>query len=62
MPMVSKAQNAAMHAAKAGHSTLGIPQAVGAKFVAEQHGKPLKGLPFKKKKPKAGSNFNLPRR
>jgi hypothetical protein len=59
MPMLSKAQNAAMHAAAAGKSTLGIPKSVGAKFVKEQHGKSLKGLPKRKK---AGSNFNLPRK
>ena len=34
MPIVSKAQNAAMHAAAEGHSTLGIPQSVGKDFVA----------------------------
>lgn len=34
MPVVSKAQNAAMHAAAAGKSTLGIPQKVGKDFVA----------------------------
>ena len=32
MPPVSQAQRAAMFAAKAGHSTLGIPQSVGADF------------------------------
>ena len=34
MPIVSRAQNAAMHAAAAGKSTLGIPKKVGAEFVA----------------------------
>jgi hypothetical protein len=34
MPPVSQAQRAAMYAAKAGKSTLGIPQKVGAEFVA----------------------------
>lgn len=34
MPLESKAQTRAMYAAKAGHSTLGIPQSVGAEFVA----------------------------
>lgn len=48
MPMKSKAQNAAMHAAASGHSTLGIPASVGRKFVKEQHGKSLKGLPKRK--------------
>lgn len=32
--IVSKAQNAAMHAAAEGHSTLGIPKSVGAEYVA----------------------------
>lgn len=34
MPSVSQAQNAAMHAAAEGKSTLGIPQSVGKEFVA----------------------------
>jgi len=34
MPPVSEAQRGAMYAAKAGKSTLGIPQKVGAEFVA----------------------------
>lgn len=34
MPIVSKDQNAAMHAAAEGHSTLGIPKSVGAEYVA----------------------------
>jgi hypothetical protein len=33
MPLVSGAQRRAMFAAKAGKSTLGIPQSVGAEFV-----------------------------
>jgi len=37
MPAVSKAQNAAMHAAAAGHSTLGIPKKVGKEFAAATH-------------------------
>jgi hypothetical protein len=45
MPMRSQAQNAAMHAAEEGRSTIGIPQSVGAKFVSDQKGKPVKGLP-----------------
>lgn len=45
MPMESKAQNAAMHAAAQGKSTLGIPKKVGAKFVAESHGQKTKKLP-----------------
>jgi len=34
MPYVSRAQQRAMYAAAEGHSTLGIPKKVGAKFVA----------------------------
>lgn len=45
MPVVSRAQNAAMHAAKEGKSTLGIPAKVGAEFVAGQTKGALKGLP-----------------
>lgn len=45
MPMLSTAQNAAMHAAAEGKSTLGIPQSVGQKFVAHSHGQSLAGLP-----------------
>lgn len=33
MPVVSKAQNAAMHAAAEGKSTLGIPASVGREFI-----------------------------
>lgn len=43
MPAVSKAQNAAMHAAASGHSTLGIPKKVGKEFSAATH--KVKGLP-----------------
>ena len=46
MPPVSQAQRAAMYAAAAGKSTLGIPKKVGAEFVAAD--KPGK-LPDKKK-------------
>jgi hypothetical protein len=60
MPMQSKAQNAAMHAAAQGESTLGIPASVGKEFVKAQHGKPLKGLPEHVKKPKKGP-FTLKR-
>lgn len=49
MPMKSKAQNRAMHAAAAGKSTLGIPKKVGKEFVKAQHGKSTKKLPEKKK-------------
>jgi hypothetical protein len=38
MPIVSQAQRGAMYAAKAGKSTLGIPQKVGAEFVASDTG------------------------
>ena len=45
MPVVSKNQNAAMHAAAQGQSTLGIPQSVGQKFVNASHGMNVKALP-----------------
>jgi hypothetical protein len=45
MPSVSKAQNAAMHAAEEGRSTLGIPAKVGAEFVAADHGRKVGKLP-----------------
>jgi hypothetical protein len=45
MPYQSKAQVAAMRAAAAGKSTLGIPKSVGRAFVREGHGQSLKGLP-----------------
>jgi hypothetical protein len=48
MPMKSKAQNAAMHAAKEGKSTLGIPPSVGRKFVAESQGQKIAALPQRK--------------
>lgn len=47
-PIVSQAQNAAMHAAAAGHSTLGIPKSVGQDFVAA--GPASKHLPKRKGK------------
>jgi hypothetical protein len=57
MPVVSKAQNAAMHAAKEGNSTLGIPQSVGEEFTAGQQPGALQGLPERvKKKAKKKSN------
>lgn len=46
MPMQSQAQRGAMYSAAAGHSTLGIPKAVGKEFVASD--KPGK-LPARKK-------------
>lgn len=49
MPMKSKAQNRAMHAAASGKSSIGIPKKVAKEFVKAQHGKPVKGLPEKKK-------------
>lgn len=45
MPVVSKAQNAAMHAAAEGKSTLGIPASVGKDFVNASHGMSVKSLP-----------------
>jgi len=45
MPVVSQAQNAAMHAAEEGRSTIGIPQKVGAEFVKASHGMKVKKLP-----------------
>jgi len=44
-PPVSQAQNAAMHAAAAGHSTLGIPRSVGEDYVAAAHGTKVGNLP-----------------
>jgi hypothetical protein len=48
MPAVSKAQNAAMHAAAAGKSTLGIPKKVGQEFVSATHS--VKHLPEHKRR------------
>jgi len=48
MPVVSKAQNAAMHAAAQGRSTLGIPKSVGQDFVSASHGMSIKALPERK--------------
>lgn len=42
---VSKAQNAAMHAAAAGKSTIGIPKKVGKEFAKGAAGKSMKKLP-----------------
>jgi len=50
MPMKSKAQNRAMHAAAEGHSKLGIPKKVGKKFVYAEQGKSVKRLPECKRK------------
>jgi len=52
MPVVSRAQNAAMHAAEEGRSTLGIPQNVGAEFVKATPPGAVKRLP--KYAPKRG--------
>jgi hypothetical protein len=52
MPVKSKAQNAAMHAAEQGKSTLGIPKEVGKKFVKASHGMSVKNLPNRKGKTK----------
>lgn len=49
MPVVSKSQLRAMRAAAAGHSTIGIPQAVAAKYVAHSHGQKIKKLPERKR-------------
>jgi hypothetical protein len=54
MPSKSEAQHRAMQAAKAGHSTLGIPQKVGAEFVAADKVKAAN------KARKSGSVFKLP--
>ena len=54
MPPVSQAQRKAMYAAKAGKSTLGIPQKVGAEFVAAD--KPGK-LPERKGKKMATGGY-----
>jgi hypothetical protein len=56
MPVVSQAQNRAMQAAKAGHSTLGIPAKVGREFVAASHGLKVGKLPKHK-----GKHLSLPR-
>lgn len=51
MPVVSEAQRRAMYAAKEGHSTLGIPQKVGAEFIAATPvGKKLPAKAPKRKK------------
>lgn len=48
MPFKSQAQAAAMHAAAAGKSTIGIPAKIGKKFVAEGHGQKVGKLPAHK--------------
>ena len=62
MPMISEAQRRAMFAAKEGKSTLGIPQKVGAEFVAA--GSASGNLPATAPKKKAskplGDDFSTP--
>lgn len=48
MPPVSKAQNAAMQAAAAGKSTLGISKDVGEEFTEDMGGGDVKALPKRK--------------
>jgi hypothetical protein len=48
MPSVSRAQQAAMHAAAAGNSTIGIPQSVGEDFSAADHARGPAKLPERK--------------
>lgn len=50
----SKAQSAAMHAAAKGQSTIGIPQSVGKKLVAEAAGQSTKRLPRRVPKGRRG--------
>lgn len=50
MPMQSKAQNAAMHAAADGKSTIGVPKSVGEKFVSDSAGQKIKPLPKRVRK------------
>jgi len=65
MPSVSRAQQAAMHAAAAGNSTLGIPKGVGEDFDAADHARGPTKLPARKSHPsvqsstpKVGQMFN----
>lgn len=51
MPVVSQQQNAAMHAAAQGHSTLGIPASVGKDFVNASHGMHVSALPQRVQSP-----------
>ncbi|VWB67105.1 hypothetical protein [Burkholderia lata] len=52
MPMKSKAQNRAMHAASEGRSKIGIPKKVGKEYDSAQHGKSTKSLPERKRSKK----------
>ena len=45
MPVLSQAQNAAMHSAAEGRSTLGIPASVGKEFTSDQAPGSVKKLP-----------------
>lgn len=49
MPDVSRKQQEAMGAAAAGRSTLGIPQKVGAEFIAADKARGPKKLPLRRK-------------
>jgi hypothetical protein len=49
MPSVSRAQQAAMHAAAAGNSTIGIPRSVGEDFAAADHARGPAKLPARAK-------------
>jgi len=60
MPVVSQAQNAAMRAAAAGHSTLGIPASVGRDFVNASHGMKVGKLPKFKRPPKGRPGPGMP--
>jgi hypothetical protein len=57
MPAVSEAQRRAMYAAKAGKSTLGIPQKVGAEFVAATPPGKLPAKAPKKSAKRLGDEF-----
>jgi len=45
MPVVSQAQNGAMHSAAEGKSNLGIPAKIGREFIADQAPGSVKALP-----------------
>jgi hypothetical protein len=62
MPLVSQAQRGAMYSAKAGKSTLGIPQSVGAEFVAADKGGKLPARAKKKKASKSSAPKGLAER
>lgn len=62
MPDLSDAQRRAMFAAKEGHSTLGIPQNVGADFIAADKAAGFPKLPKKVSKTKPlGDQFSTKR-